>query len=62
MALAHSRMIDNYMLNKGIDVVLEQEPLTILDIKSAIWMCKNGKDNKHTIQIYRRMHLLRNGE
>ena len=25
-------------------------------------MAKNGKDTKHTIHIYRRMHLVRNSE
>ena len=29
---------------------------------SAICMAKNGKDTKHTRQIARRMHLVRNGE
>ena len=31
-------------------------------IKSAVCMSNNGKDTKHIRQIYRRVHLVRNGE
>ena len=34
----------------------------MLDIKSAVPMAKYGKETKHTKNIYRRVHLLRNGE
>ena len=37
-------------------------PLTILDSKSAVFMDKNGKDTKHTRQIFRRVNLVSNGE
>ena len=62
MALVHFRMLNNYLLNKDADVVPEQAPLNILDIKSALCMANHGKDNKHTIKIFRRMHFVRNGE
>ena len=49
-------------MNKDPDIVPEEAPLIILDIKSAVCMDKNGKDTKHTRGIVRRMHLVRNGE
>ena len=57
MDLAHSRMINNEFLNNDTDVFLEQTALTILDIKSAICMAKNGKDTNHTRHITRGMHF-----
>ena len=36
--------------------------MIVLDSKSAICMAKNGKDTKHTRNIARIMHLVRNGE
>ena len=36
MSLVYSRMINNELLNNYTDVVLEQAPLIILDIKSNI--------------------------
>ena len=48
------------LLNKDLDIVLEEAPLIVLDIKSAMCMTKNGKDTKHTRHISRRMHLVRN--
>ena len=33
-----------------------------MDRKSAISMANNGKYTKHTIHIYRRIQLVRNGE
>ena len=62
MALAHLRMLINYLLNKDPDIVPEEAPLILLDSKSAMCMDKNGKDNKHTRHIARRMHLVRNRE
>ena len=50
------------MLNKYTDVVPEQEPLIVLDSKSAIWMDDNGKDTNHTRNISRRIHFVRNIE
>ena len=62
MALAHFRMLINEFLNKDPDIVPEEDPLIVLDSKSAMCMAKNGKDTKHTIHIARIMHFVRNGE
>ena len=50
------------MLNNDPDIVPEEDPLIVLYSKSAMCVAKNGKDNKHTIHIARRMHFVRNGE
>ena len=50
------------LLNKGTDIVPEEAPLIVLDIKSAMCMAKNIKDTKHTRHITRIMHFVRNGE
>ena len=55
-------MLFHELLNKDSDTVPEESPLIVLDIKSAICIAKNGKDTKHTRQIARRMHFVRNGE
>ena len=52
MDLAHSRILNNELLNKDTDVVPEQAPLIILDSKSDICMAKNGKDTKHKPNIF----------
>ena len=62
MYLAHFRMLIHELLNKDPDIIPEEAPLTVLDIKSAMCMAKNGKDTKHTRHISRRMHFVRNGE
>ena len=62
MALAHFRMLINELLNKDPYIVPKEAPLIILDSKYDIYMAKNGKDTKHTRQITRRIHLVRNGE
>ena len=62
MALAHFRMLINELLDKDTDIFTEEAPQIILGIKSAALMAKNGKDTKHTRQIYIREHFLRNGE
>ena len=36
--------------------------MIVLDSKYAMCRAKNGKDIKHTRQIARRVHLVRNGE
>ena len=36
--------------------------MIVLDIEYSMFMAKNGKDTKHTKHIWRRMHLVRNGE
>ena len=62
MALAYFRMLIHELLNEDPDMVPKEAPLIVLDSKSAMCMAKNGKDNKHTRHIARRMHLVRNGE
>ena len=62
MASAHFRMLIHEFLNKDPNIVPEEAPLIILDIKSAMCMAKNGKDTKHTRHIARRMHLVNNEE
>ena len=59
--LLHFRKLIHELLNKGPDIVPEEDPLIILDIKSAFYMDKNGKDTKHTRPIYRRVNFVRNG-
>ena len=55
-------MLIHELLNKDTDIVTEEDPLIILDIKSYVCIAKNGTDTKHTSHIARRMHFLRNGE
>ena len=62
MALAQFRMLNNEITNKDQDVFKEQAPLIILDNISYVCMANNVKNTKHTRNIYRRMHLVRNGE
>ena len=62
MALAHFRMLIHELLNEDPDLVPEEAPLIVLDIKSSMYMAKNGKDTKHTRQIARWMHFVRNGD
>ena len=62
MDIAHFRMINYYSLNKNADVVPEQAPLIILDVKSSVCMDKNGEDTKHTRHIFIIVNFLRNGE
>ena len=60
MALAHCRMLINLiheLLNKELDIVPEEDPLILLDSNSAVCMANNGKDNKHTRHIERRVHF-----
>ena len=62
MALAHFRVLICELLNKDPDIVPEEAHLILLDSKSVMFMDKNGKYNKHTRNIARIMHLVRNGE
>ena len=62
MALAHFNMINNEFLNKYPDVVPEQAPLIILDVKSSICMANNGKDTNYIRHISIRIHFVINGE
>ena len=49
------------MSNKDRDVVPEQAPLVIFDIKSSSCMDKNFTDTKHNRHIAIRMHFVING-
>ena len=62
MALAHFRMLIHEFLNKDSDIVTEEAPKIILDIKYAVCMDNNFKDTKHTRHIARIVNLGRNGE
>ena len=61
IALAHFRMLIHESLNKDPYIFPEESPLFVLDGKSAACMDKNGKDNKHTRHITRRIHFVSNG-
>ena len=43
-------------------MVPKEATLIVLDSKSAMCMSKNGRYTKHTRNIARRMHFVRNGE
>ena len=62
MAFTNFRMLIHELLNEDPDMVPKEAPLIVLDIKYAMFMAKNGRDTKHTRQIARRMHFVRNGE
>ena len=44
-------MLIHELLNNDLDVGPEE------DIKYDVFMANNGKDNKHTIHIVRRLHF-----
>ena len=52
----------NEFLNKDPDIVTEEAPMIVLDIKYYMCMDNNGNYTKHTSHISSRMHLVRNGE
>ena len=62
MALAHSIMLIHELLNEDPEMVPKEDPLIVLDSKSAMCMAKNGEDTKNTRHIARRMHFVRYGE
>ena len=62
ISLAHFRMLIHELINKDLEIVLEEAPSIFLDSKSAICMAKNGNNNKHTRHIASRMNFVRNGE
>ena len=62
MALAHFRMLIHELLNKDTYIVLEEDPLIILDSKYDLCMDENGKDTNHTRHNSRRVHFVSNGE
>ena len=43
-------------------IFTEEDPLIVLNNKSAMCMDKNGKDTKHTRHIARIVNFVRNGE
>ena len=55
-------MLVHELLNEYPDMVPKEAPLIVLDSKSAMCIDKNGRDNKHTRHIARRIHFVRNGE
>ena len=55
-------MLIREFLRKYIDIVLEEDPLIILDSMYDMCMDKNGKDIKDTRHISRRVIFSRNGE
>ena len=60
MALKHSSMLNNGLLNKDPYLILEQAFLIILDGKSAIRMDNNGKVTKNIRYISRIINLVIN--
>ena len=62
MTLAHFRILVHDLLNEDLDMVPKEAPLIVLDSKSAMCMTKIGMDTKHTRNIARRIHFVRNGE
>ena len=62
MALAHFMMLVHELLNQDSEMVPKEDPLIVLNSKSAMCMAKNGKDTKHTRHITGRMHFVRNGQ
>ena len=49
-------------MNSDPDIFPEEDPLIILDINSDFCMANNGKYTKHTRNIARRLHIVRNSE
>ena len=62
MALAHFRVLIHELLIKYPDIIPEEFPLIILDIKSSVCTANNGKGKKHRTNIARIIIFLRNGE
>ena len=62
MDLTHVRMLIRELMNKDSDIVLDKAPLIIFYSKYNVCMAKNGKDNKQTRHISRRVHFLRTCE
>ena len=55
-------MLMNEFLNNNTYIFTEEEPLIILDSKSAVCMDNNCKDTKNTRHITRKVNLVRNDE
>ena len=61
MALVHISMLSPKLLKKDPDIVPEEVTIIILYGKSSVCMDNNGKDNKYTRHISRRVKFVRNG-
>ena len=55
-------MLIHELLNKDPYIFPEEDPLSVMDSKSYIFMDKNGKDTKHTRHISRGINFVRNDE
>ena len=55
-------MLIHELLNKDPDTFPEEAPLIILGRNYSVCMSNNFKDAKHTSQISRRLHFVKNGE
>ena len=62
MALSYFSILIHEVLNKDTDIVPEEDPLIILDSKSAFCVSKNIKDTNHIRHIDRIIHYIRNSE
>ena len=62
MDLAHFSKLVHELLNQDPEMVPREAPLIVLDSKSSMFMANNGKDTKHTRNIARRMHFVKNGQ
>ena len=62
MYLSRFRMLIHEFLNKDLDILPKEALLIVMDSKYDMFMAKNGKDNKKTGNISRRMHFVRNGD
>ena len=61
MALAHFGILIHELFNNDPYIVPEEDPMVVLDSKSAMYMANNGKYTKNTRHIARIMNFLRNG-
>ena len=55
-------MLIHEILNKDIYIVPEEEPLSILNSKSIVYLAKNCSNTKYTGHIYGRLYGLINGK
>ena len=62
MDLKVFRVFIREFLSKDPYIFPKVYPLIILDSKSDVCSANNGKDTKHTRNIYRRVHFVRNEE
>ena len=62
MHLVHFRMLIHEFLNKDPDIVPEEAPQLALYSIFAMFIPNNGNDTKHTRDMARRIHFVRNGK